>query len=195
MKELASDGVPVAVACRVLKLARQPYDRWLDDPVTAAEFEQAHRAHALFAAHRDDPSFGYRFLADEARDAGAGMADRTAWRICRNNHSAYRHHVSDVRNYGGLDSTNLAPAFTLGSAMAQEVQQATGGGFGNCCRASGSSDGADGWFERSMQHLPVGAGAVVLRGVGAGGGPRAAGPRVEHRGSTLRGRAGGGLRW
>lgn len=45
-----------------------------------------HRAHALFAAHRDDPDFGYRFLADEARDADAGMADRTAWRICRNDH-------------------------------------------------------------------------------------------------------------
>lgn len=85
MKELAGDGVPVTVACRVLKLARQPYYRWLDEPVTAAEVEEAHRAQALFAAHRDDPEFGYRFLADEARDAGAGMADRTAWRICRDN--------------------------------------------------------------------------------------------------------------
>ncbi|MGA5418057.1 hypothetical protein [Streptomyces pseudogriseolus] len=27
----------------------------------------------------------YRFLADEARGAGAVMADRTAWRICRDN--------------------------------------------------------------------------------------------------------------
>lgn len=85
MKELAGDGVPVTVACRVLKLARQPYYRWLEDPVTPAELTEAHRAHALFTAHRDDPEFGYRFLADEARDAGAGMADRTAWRICRDN--------------------------------------------------------------------------------------------------------------
>lgn len=85
MKELAAGGVPVTVACRVLKLARQPYYRWLDDPVTPAELAEAHRAHALFAAHRDDPEFGYRFLADEARDAGAEMADRTAWRICRDN--------------------------------------------------------------------------------------------------------------
>lgn len=36
----------------------------------------------MFDAHRDDPEFGYRFLADEARDAGQPMADRTAWRIC-----------------------------------------------------------------------------------------------------------------
>lgn len=43
MKELA---VPVTVTCRVLKLARQPYYRWLDRPVTDAEFERAARAKA-----------------------------------------------------------------------------------------------------------------------------------------------------
>lgn len=85
MKELAADGVPVTVTCRVLKLARQPYYRWLERPVTETELERAARANALFNAHRDDPEFGYRFLADEARDAGAAMADRTAWRICRDN--------------------------------------------------------------------------------------------------------------
>ncbi len=85
MKELAGDGGPVTVTCRVLKLARQPYYRWLDRPVTAAEFEQAARANALFDAHREDPEFGYLFLADEARGVGSGMSDRTAWRICRDN--------------------------------------------------------------------------------------------------------------
>ena len=82
VSELAVDGIPIAVACRVLKLARQPYYRWLADPVTDAEWVQARRASALFDAHRDDPEFGYRFLLDEARDAGAPMADRTAWRMC-----------------------------------------------------------------------------------------------------------------
>lgn len=82
MNELAADGIPVAVACRVLGIARQPYYRWRVRPVTGTELERAHRANALFDAHRDDPEFGYRFLADEARDAGASMADRTAWRIC-----------------------------------------------------------------------------------------------------------------
>jgi putative transposase len=85
VKELAAGGVPVTVACRVLKLARQPYYRWLDQPVTDAVLKEAYRANALFDAHRDDPEFGYRFLADEARGAGAVMADRTAWRICRDN--------------------------------------------------------------------------------------------------------------
>ena len=65
MKELAADGVPVAVTCRVLKLARQPYYRWLANPITDAELAEAYRANALFDAHRVDPEFGYRFLEQE----------------------------------------------------------------------------------------------------------------------------------
>ncbi len=85
MSELAADGIPVAVPCRVLKLSRQPYYRWLQRPVTEAEFVEAARANALFDAHRDDPEFGYRFLADEAHDAGVSMSKRTAWKICSEN--------------------------------------------------------------------------------------------------------------
>uniref|UniRef100_UPI002453F590 DDE-type integrase/transposase/recombinase n=1 Tax=Nocardia farcinica TaxID=37329 RepID=UPI002453F590 len=85
MKELAADGIPVVVTCRVLELARQPYYRSLASPVTAAELAEAYRANALFDAHRDDPEFGYRFLADEAGAAGEPMAGRTAWRICSAN--------------------------------------------------------------------------------------------------------------
>ena len=85
VKELAGDGIPVTVACGVLKLARAPYYRWLAHPITDAELTEAHRANALFDAHADDPEFGYRFLADEARQAGQVMAERTAWRICADN--------------------------------------------------------------------------------------------------------------
>ncbi len=82
MSELVADGVPVAVTCRVLNIARQPYYRWLARSVTDAELAEAYRADALFDAHRDDPEFGYRFLADEARAAGQPMVERTAWKIC-----------------------------------------------------------------------------------------------------------------
>lgn len=82
VRDLAADGVPVAVTCRVLKLARQPYYRWLAKPVGDAELVRAYRANALFDAHRDDPEFGYRFLVDEARQAGQAMADRTGWKLC-----------------------------------------------------------------------------------------------------------------
>ena len=88
MNELAADGIPVAVTCRVLGLARQPYYRWLRHPIPSAEITAAYRANVLFDAHHDDPQFGYRLLADEARGAGEGMADRTAWRIC-NDHKLW----------------------------------------------------------------------------------------------------------
>lgn len=85
MRELAEDGIPVTVSLRVLKLSRAPYYRWLKNPVSEAELAEAYRANALFDAHRDDPQFGHRFLADEARDAGQVMCDRTAWKICSDN--------------------------------------------------------------------------------------------------------------
>ena len=82
VRELAADGIPVVVSCRVLKLARQPYYRWLKTPITRTELTEAYRANALFDAHREDPEFGYRLLADEAAyEHGEQMADRTAWRI------------------------------------------------------------------------------------------------------------------
>ncbi|MFE1212976.1 hypothetical protein ACFW5L_28030 [Streptomyces albidoflavus] len=70
----APHRVPVAVTCRVLGLARQPYYRWLERPVTDTELSEAYRANALFDAHRDDPEFGHRFLPDEAHAAGEPMA-------------------------------------------------------------------------------------------------------------------------
>ncbi|KQP71403.1 integrase [Microbacterium sp. Leaf288] len=85
MTELAAAGIPVTVTCRVLKLSRQPYYRWLAKPITASEVVEAYRANALFDAHKDDPEFGHRLLADEARDAGEAMSDRTAWKIASAN--------------------------------------------------------------------------------------------------------------
>ena len=86
VRELAVDGIPVAVTCRVLKLARQPYYRWLTRPVGPRERGRAELANAVFDAHLDDPEFGHRLLADEARAAGHTSCDRTVWRICRDQH-------------------------------------------------------------------------------------------------------------
>ncbi len=85
MRELAADGIPVALTCRVLKIARQPYYRWLAAPIPRAELEEAYLANALFEAHRDDPEYGYRLLADEAREAGHDRCYRTVWRVCSDN--------------------------------------------------------------------------------------------------------------
>ncbi len=83
--DLAADGVPVTVSCRVLKLCRQQYYRWRAHPVTDAEVDEAYLANAILDAHVDDPEFGYRFLADEVRTAGHDVGDRTVWRIASEN--------------------------------------------------------------------------------------------------------------
>jgi putative transposase len=84
VRELAGDGIPVTVTCRVLKLCRAQYYRWLDEPITDGQLDEAYLANAIFDAHRDDPEFGYRFLADEVRLAGhPDVSDRVVWRICR----------------------------------------------------------------------------------------------------------------
>jgi len=85
VRELAVDGIPVTVTCRVLKIARQPYYRWLRQPVSDRLLDEAWLANTVFDAHRYDPEFGYRFLADEARHAGHEVCDRTVWRICSQN--------------------------------------------------------------------------------------------------------------
>lgn len=85
VRELAADGIPVAVTCRVLKIARQPFYRWLRQPITSTEWTQAHLVNAIIDAHADDPEFGYRLIADEVRDAGFAVSERTVWRRCSEN--------------------------------------------------------------------------------------------------------------
>jgi transposase InsO family protein len=82
VSELAADGIPVTVSCGVFKLARQPYYRWRRNPIGPAEWVRAHRVNALRNAHLEDPTFGYRFLAGEANQAGWKMSRRTAWVLC-----------------------------------------------------------------------------------------------------------------
>ena len=85
VRELADDGIPVTVSCRVLDLGRSAYYRWVDEPITESQLEDAYLANAIFDAHLDDPEFGYRFGADEVRqlDGHAEVSDRVVWRICR----------------------------------------------------------------------------------------------------------------
>ncbi|BAX99077.1 transposase [Mycobacteroides stephanolepidis] len=73
VRELAADGFPVTVTCRVLGIARAPFYRWRADPVTGAEWTQAFVMNSIYGAHRDDPEFGCRFLANEVRSAGIAV--------------------------------------------------------------------------------------------------------------------------
>jgi len=81
--DLAADGIPVAVTCRVLGFSKQAYYKWKANPVTPADLERAYLINAAWDVHRDDPEFGYRFIADELQAAGMEVSRNTVWSLCR----------------------------------------------------------------------------------------------------------------
>ena len=74
--------VPVAVACRVLKLSRQAYYQWLAEPMSQRDWDDAHAINTLLGVHEDDPTLGYRFLTDELADVGVVASENRVWRLC-----------------------------------------------------------------------------------------------------------------
>ena len=81
--DLAADGIPVAVTCRVLGFSRQAFYAWRAEPVTPADYERAHLLNAALDAHRDDPELGYRLIADELLEAGHQVSENTVHSLCR----------------------------------------------------------------------------------------------------------------
>ena len=86
VRELAATGapirVPVAVTCRVLKIAKQPFYRWLKAPVSTRDWDDAQLTNAAIDAHEEAPTFGYRLIADELTDLGFEVSERRVWRLC-----------------------------------------------------------------------------------------------------------------
>lgn len=80
--DLAADGVPVAVACRVLGFSKQAFYAWKAGPVTDRDWADAHVINAALDVHRDDPAFGYRFIADELKDQGLTACENRVQRLC-----------------------------------------------------------------------------------------------------------------
>ena len=74
--------VPVAVTCRVLGFSKQAFYAWAKHPVCDRAWEEAHLINAAVDAHRDDPAFGYRFIADELAAQGFTASERRVWRLC-----------------------------------------------------------------------------------------------------------------
>ena len=86
VRELAATDapirVPVAVTCRVLGFSKQAFYAWAKHPVCDRAWEEAHLINAAVDAHRDDPAFGYRFIADELAAQGFTASERRVWRLC-----------------------------------------------------------------------------------------------------------------
>jgi putative transposase len=83
VRELAADGIPVTVTCRVLEFTPQAYYKWRADPVSTRDWSDAHLVDAAGDIHADDPAFGYRFIADElAAERGIRTSENRVQRLC-----------------------------------------------------------------------------------------------------------------
>lgn len=82
VRDLAAEGVPVAVTCRVLGFSKQAYYKWKARPVSQRDWDDAHLINAAYDIHHDDPAFGYRFLADELAAHGITASDNRVARLC-----------------------------------------------------------------------------------------------------------------
>ncbi|MDZ7918388.1 MAG: IS3 family transposase [Rhodococcus sp. (in: high G+C Gram-positive bacteria)] len=82
VRDLAVDGVPVTVACRVLGFSTQAFYKWRQDPVTQRDWDDAHLINAAYDIHADDPAFGYRFIADELPGRGIIAGENRVARLC-----------------------------------------------------------------------------------------------------------------
>jgi transposase InsO family protein len=80
--DLADEGIPVALTCRVLGFSKQAYYKWRANPVSQRDWEDAHLIHAAREIHHDDPEFGYRFIRDELEDQGIKAGRNRVNRLC-----------------------------------------------------------------------------------------------------------------
>jgi transposase InsO family protein len=80
--DLAADNIPVAVTCRVLGFTTQAFYKWKKNPVTQRDFDDAHLINAAIDIHADDPTFGYRLIADELAAGGITAGENRVARLC-----------------------------------------------------------------------------------------------------------------
>jgi len=82
VRDLAADGIPVAVTCRVLGFTTQAFYAWRKSPVSQRGWDNAHLLNAAIDIHADDPGFGYRFIADELPARGISAGENRVARLC-----------------------------------------------------------------------------------------------------------------
>ena len=80
--DLADEGVPVVLTCRVLGFSKQAYFKWKANPVSQRDWDDAHLINAALDIHHDDPEFGYRFIADELERNGVKASRNRVNRLC-----------------------------------------------------------------------------------------------------------------
>ena len=70
------------MTCRVLGFTTQAFYKWRKNPVTQRDFDDAHPIDAARDIHAGDPTFGYRFIADELAGRGITAGENRVARLC-----------------------------------------------------------------------------------------------------------------
>ena len=82
------DGIRPGVTSSESAELREP-------PVSQRDWDDAHLINAAYDIHRDDPAFGYRFIADELAAQGiAASPNRVAWTPSGSSSHGSRSHSS-----------------------------------------------------------------------------------------------------
>ena len=82
VRDLAADGIPVAVTCRVLGFSTQAFYKWQRQPGQRPRLGRRAPDQRRVDIHADDPEFGYRFIADELAGRGITAGANRVWRLC-----------------------------------------------------------------------------------------------------------------
>ena len=81
--DLAVEGIPITVSCRVLGFSTTAYHAGRRRPLSQRDWDDAHLINAALNVHADDPEFGYRLIADGLIHAmGFTVGENRVQRLC-----------------------------------------------------------------------------------------------------------------
>ena len=83
VQELAVDGIPVTLSCRVLGFSKQAFYKWQANPISDRDWSDACLINIALDIHHDDPAFGYRFIADQLAERGVTASENRVQRLCQ----------------------------------------------------------------------------------------------------------------
>ena len=83
VQELAVDGIPVTLSCRVLGFSKQAFYKWQTNPISDRDWSDACLINIALDIHHDDPAFGYRFIADQLAERGVTASENRVQRLCQ----------------------------------------------------------------------------------------------------------------
>lgn len=82
VRDLAVEGVPAAVTCRILTFSKQGYFQRLKNPVTERDLANSYLTNQVLDILHDEASFGYRFITDELNTEKVVASENRAQRLC-----------------------------------------------------------------------------------------------------------------